>query len=153
MRIYNDLENFGLMYGQKDWIFFLGGYKQFREIAVGRSSHVDLQLTGKMIDDMRVRWNLVQDRGKIRAQIGKRQVRTGRVRELARYTLDIAWDTVSSEEVAWYVQNGRAPRQFAFWTEDEQRAIRDVLADYILRYEDHRLIEGNTGGRFQPVPF
>lgn len=135
-------------YGDLDWIAFDRGYYEFRRSVGLNPNVVNLQLTGKMLDDMKIRHNIKQSNSKIIATTGRSGSHvTGEM--LARIELSIFFDIVSSERVAHWVEFGKVPRQFRFWTDDEQNELFDTFRDLINRGQ----LERSRPGRFLPVSF
>ena len=129
-------ENFGLR-GREwpppaDYVFFPGGYAEFKMFA-GEPGHnsavVDLYLTGKMRQDMYVKYRLRQAAGPIQMTVGtkSRRLKGDRV---ATINLEIAWRTMSSQIIAAHNEMTYG-RRFQFWTPTEQRRLQDALHGFI----------------------
>lgn len=140
---------YGSVHGERKWVTFMDGYRQFRQDAGLPASIVDLAVTGKMREDMYAHWTMQQQSGEIEVAAGKRR-KVAKNKVLVTMNFELRWRTLASEMVAHYIEtNNKSPRLFGFWTQQEQNQIRDILEQYLTRYSE--LNEPWTGGRFRPV--
>lgn len=109
-----------------DFIFFSGGYAEFKS-ALGQQQEVNLFLTGKMRDDLQVKYRLKTNARP--TQVSTAKGAKSKNLEVGDLTLTIAFKTISSHRIAIYNEMGKTRRKFMFWTENEVRMLEDYIQE------------------------
>lgn len=135
--------------GQRGWVYYPGGYRQFRKSVGLKASFVDLQLTGKMMDDLVVNYKTYQSERPVRAATNASGISQNIV--VGSVELELDWATTNSRQIAHYIETGQFPRPFSFWTDEEVQTIRRIMKDYFDEYGSRP--GRDRFGRFLPVGF
>lgn len=129
--------------GELNWVHFPLGYRQFRRTVGLDDTKVNLQLTGQMLHDLIVTVNASQTRKFIGARRLNGKFIKGKVgsgnKVIGKLKLKIEFSSPESEILAGYIENGRYPRKFVFFTDNESTIIADAFSEAVraqLRGED-----------------
>lgn len=124
-------------YGEKRWVKFPGGYRQFRAVVGLESQQVDLRATGKMLDDLEVTTKVTRSKNPPK----------GKKTSLAILELTLGFKTQGSDIIANRVESrDRFGRPFAFFTDEEANLLQGFLDALVV--EAAGIKSRDSRGRF-----
>ena len=121
--------------GQRAWVYFPGGYREFRKEVGKKYNSVNLNLTGQTLSDMFVRTRNYQKKGFIGARQVNGKFVKGKVgsgnKVIAKLDLKIEMRTEESAFIAEMIERGKSPRPFRFFTDSEADKIAELYTELI----------------------